>query len=321
LIPKQARRPNPQASATPTILPCNFRSAGRLSNESARTLTSLHEVMARNLTNALDVYLGTGLEVRFNSLEQLTMDEFKTKCMNGGYMLPCAIRASTNVILLEMDNPLMFTIIDLLLGGAGAKLEVIRELTEIDEDIMEGVSALIAQEIERVVQPIGHSITPGRCIKPNAAYRIFPPTEKVLRIRFDVSIAEITGAFYVVIPASIASNLVRTIRSDQSRVIGGSGFEPLPSLRQRMLDCMFALSGEIPDLRVTVRSLASIQTGSVLTLSAPVMQPGKLTLEGKSYFEALPVRKGNRKAMQLVNRYLVRTTEAETNEDESHASA
>lgn len=321
MIAKQARRPNPHANANPTILPCNFRSAGRLSNESARTLTSLHEVMARNLTNALDVYLGTGLEVRFNSLEQLTMDEFKIKCMTGGYMLPCAIHASTNVILLEMDNNLMFTIIDLLLGGTGAKLEVVRELTEIDEDIMEGVSALIAQEIERVVQPIGHSITPGRCVKANTAYRMFPPTEKVLHIRFDVSVAEITGAFYVVLPASVASNLVRTVRADQSRVIGGSGFEPLPSLRKRMLECKFALSGDIPDLKVSVRRLAAIEKGSVLMLSAPVVEPGKLTLEGRSYFEALPVRKGNCKAMQLVNRYHVRPTEAEANEDDSNASA
>ena len=257
MIAKPAKRLGRNSAANPTILPCNFRSAGRLSNESARTLTSLHEVMARNLTNTLDVYLGTGLEVRFNALEQLTMDEFKSKCATAGYMLPCAIRASTNVVLLEMDNPLMFTIIDLLLGGTGAKLEVVRELTEIDEDIMEGVAALIAQEIERVLQPVGYAITPGRCVKSNAAHRVFPPTEKVLRIRFDVSVAEITGAFYVAIPASIASTLVRTVRADQSRVIGGSGFEPMPSLRKRMLDCKFAVSGELPNLRVSVRNLAA----------------------------------------------------------------
>ena len=63
--------------AEPNVQPCNFRSAGRLSNESARTLTALHEVLARNLTNSLDVYLGTGLEVRLVDLQQLTMEEFR----------------------------------------------------------------------------------------------------------------------------------------------------------------------------------------------------------------------------------------------------
>jgi len=33
---------------------CNFRSAGRLSNEDARTLTALHETFAFHLAGALD---------------------------------------------------------------------------------------------------------------------------------------------------------------------------------------------------------------------------------------------------------------------------
>ena len=47
-----------------TVQPCNFRSAGRLSNESARALKTLHESLARNLMNTLDVYLGTSLEIK-----------------------------------------------------------------------------------------------------------------------------------------------------------------------------------------------------------------------------------------------------------------
>src|ERR1700712_3200897 len=145
-------------NGTPTVQPCNFRSAGRLSNESARTLTTLHEVLARNLTNSLDVYLGTGLEVRLVTLEQFAMEDFRATCASAAYMLPCVAKPSGNTVLLEMDNPLMFTVIDLLLGGSGSNPEGTRELTEIDEDIMEGVGSLIAQQIERVWQPIGYAL-------------------------------------------------------------------------------------------------------------------------------------------------------------------
>ena len=318
---KRFRQPGSTGDTEPTVLPCNFRSAGRLSNESARTLTSLHETMARNLTNSLDVYLGTGLEVRLNSLEQLSMDEFKIKCLTGGYLLPCSTRNASSTVLLELDHPLMFTLIDLLLGGAGSKLEITRELTEIDEDIMEGVASLIAQGIERVWQPIGYSIIPGRCVKPNAAHRVFPPSEKVLRIQFDVSVAGMTGCLFVAFPASLASNLVRSIRADVSSVIGGSGFQALPSLGKRMLECKFSVSGELPNLRVSVRHLAEIEEGSVLMLNAPVAGPGKLTLEGKNYFEAHPVRQGNNKAMQLVNQLAVRPGEFDVNGSKADAKS
>lgn len=320
--PIQAKRPYRPIGPNPKVMPCNFRSAGRLSNESARILTTIHEVVARNLTNSLDVYLGTGLDVRLATLEQLSMEEFKVKCATGGYMLPCLTRSATNSILLEMDNGLMFTVIDLLLGGTGATLATIRELTEIDEDIMEGVGLLIAQEIEKAWRPVGYTLTPTRCVKPSAAHRVFPVTEKVLRIQFDVHVASMTGALYVAFPASLAGNLVRSTRAaDISKGNGGSSFEPMPSLRRRMLDCKFLVSGELPELRVPVRHLAAIEPGSVLMLSAPVAGPGKLALEGKKYYNALPVRQGNSKAMQLVNLLRTNQNEVETSEDDRNASS
>ncbi|RXH57259.1 FliM/FliN family flagellar motor switch protein [Granulicella sibirica] len=309
------------SAAAATILPCNFRSAGRLSNESARTLTTLHEVLARNLMNSLDVYLGTGLEVRLVTLEQLAMDDFKAKCQTAGYVLPCAARPSSNTVLLEMDNELMFTMVDLLLGGSGAKLEASRELTEMDEEIMEGAGLLIAQQIERVWQPIGATLTPGKCIKPNLAHRVFPPTEKVLRIQFAVTVAGMTGSLHLAFQASLASHLVRNVRTDPANGKSGMGNLPLPSLQKRLLDCKFAIAGDIPELHVSVKDLARIEVGSVLTLSAPVSAPGKLMLEGRTYFEASPVRQGNNKAMQLLSPVQSDYDENEINEDERNASS
>ena len=55
-------------------------------------------------------------------------------------------------------------------------------------------------------------------------------------------------------------------------------------------------------------------------LSAAVQDPGKLTLEGKTYFDALPVRQGNNKAMQLLTPVQA-LAKIDSTEDESHASS
>ena len=52
-VPRKAR----------TIHSCNFRYAGRLSNENARALTTLHEKFALNVTNSLEVYPGTSIRL------------------------------------------------------------------------------------------------------------------------------------------------------------------------------------------------------------------------------------------------------------------
>ncbi len=278
---------------------CNFRSAGRLSNENARALSGLHETLARNLMNSLDVYLGTGLEVKLASLEQMPMEDYKALSANAGFILPCVLRPSLSTVLIEIDSKLMFTMIDLLLGGPGATIQEPRELTEIDEEIMHGAATLVAKQVEAAWQPATATLTPGTAVKPIMAYKAFPSTEKVLRIRFDLSVAGMTGGVHLAFVASFGGHLVRNIKTELSSQVGAH-FMPRPSLQQRLLDCSFTLAGVLPDLQVRVRELSSIEVGSVIKLSAPMSATSRLTLEEKHLYEAIPVRQSNRKAVQLL---------------------
>lgn len=263
----------------------------------------LHEALARHLMNSLDVYLGTGLEVRLVRLDQLTMDDFKTRPMSAGYALPCLVQPSGSSVLLEIESGLVSTIIDLLLGGSGVKADSNRDLTEIDEEIMEGVGALIAQQVEKSWEILGCTLAPGKCIKVGLAHKLFPPTEKIIRVQLDVNVAGVGGSLFVNLQTSLSGALVRNSRAEHA---GGSKAHPrqlpLPVLRQRLLDCRFALSGELTDLKIPVQNLARLRTGDILPLTLPVNALGSLVLEGAAFFAARPARQGNNKAMQLVER-------------------
>src|SRR5882757_4995424 len=73
------------------IQSCNFRYAGRLSNENARALTALHEKFAVNVTNSLEVYLGTSIRLKMLSLEQLALQAYIGSIAPNTYLLPCAL--------------------------------------------------------------------------------------------------------------------------------------------------------------------------------------------------------------------------------------
>ena len=283
-----------------TVQPCNFRSAGRLSNESARALKALHESLARNLMNTLDVYLGTALEVKLHSLEQLTMDDYRASLSPTGYVLPCALAPASHTLLLEMETPLLYTIIDLLLGGLGMTINETRELTEIDEEILKGAFLLIAQQIERAWQPIGVSVTPGAAIKPSVVHKLFPPTEKVLLVKFEIGLAGISGLLQIAFPASVGGHLVRNIKADPNSTRGPVRYFPRLPLEERILECKFNLAGGLPAVQVAVRELAALAVGTVFRLGAPVDSSGRLLLEGKDFFEAVPVRSGKSKAVELI---------------------
>ena len=282
-----------------TIHSCNFRYAGRLSNENARALTALHEKFAISVTNSLELYLGTSLRLKLLSLEQMAILDYTSKIASNSYLLPCALNVMESNFLIEMDIALIFPIIDLLLGGAGTASEEARELTDIDEEIMQSVTALIIKEVERSWRTLNLSLTPGRCIKPAVIQQVFLANEKLVLLMFEMTLGGTTGPFNIVLPTSFVGFLLRHLKAAQSKKISSLRLLRNPSLRERILDCDFTVAADITQMRVVVKDLIDLKPGTILRMNAPVRIPGRLTVEDVEIFEALPVRNGARKAAQL----------------------
>jgi flagellar motor switch protein FliM len=286
-----------------TIHSCNFRYAGRLSNENARSLTALHEKFALNVTNSLEVYLGTSIRLKMLSLEQLALHAYIGGIAPNTYLLPCALNVMESNFLMEMDIRLIFPIIDLLLGGTGTtESDEPRDLTEIDEEIMESITALIIKEVDRSWRALNLSLTPGHCIKPVQITQIYPANEKLVLLMFEMTVGATTGSFKIVLPTSFVGFLLRHMKAAQSKKISILRHLPNPSLRERILDCEFNVAVDITQMRVLVKDLIDLKPGMILKMKAPVKNPGRLTVEGVDIFEALPVRNGTLKAAQLTCR-------------------
>jgi flagellar motor switch protein FliM len=279
---------------------CNFRYAGRLSNENARTLTSLHEKFALNVTDTLELYLGASLRLRLLSLEQMQITDYIGGVQSNSYLVPCALNVMESNLLMEIDVALVFPIIDLLLGGDGIAAADSRELTEIDEDIMESVTALIIKQIERSWKTLNLSLTPGHCIKPGMIQQVFLLNEKLVLLMFEMTVGGTTKPFNIVLPTSFVGFLLRHLKAAQSKKISSLRLLRNPTLRERILDCDFTLAVDITQMRVMVKDLIDLQPGMILKMKAPVKRPGRLTVEGVEIFDALPVRNGKRKAAQLL---------------------
>jgi flagellar motor switch protein FliM len=203
---------------------------------------------------------------------------------------------------MEMDALLVYPIIDLLLGGMGTVAAEARELTEIDEQIMESVAALVMKEVERSWRSLNLSLTPGRCIKPAVIPHIFPANEKLVLLLFEMEVGGAAGDFKLVLPTSFVGFLLRHLKAAQSKKMSSVRALASPNLRERLLDCKFRVSADIPQMRVLVKDLVGLKPGIILKMNSPVMNAGKLTVEGVDIFEAVPVRNGKMKAAQLTSR-------------------
>jgi len=273
-----------------------------MSNENARALTALYETFARHLASALDAYLGTGLEVKLKSLDQLPIKEHITGIAPLSYIVPFSLTTVPSTLIVECDLDVVFPIIELLLGGTGEPQNIVRELSEIEEEIMQDVMSLIARQAEQGWNLPAMSLEAGQHIKSSLLHRYCPANEKVTLAKFEIELAGATGSFQLVFPTSFINVLLNQIKQDQPQKKGALRYFPTRSIRERIVDCDVVVTASLPHMKVTVRDLIALQPGCVLKLRAPVQTPGMLTIEGHRIFEAVPVRNGARKAAQLGRR-------------------
>jgi flagellar motor switch protein FliM len=285
-----------------SIQVCNFRSAGRLSNENARALSAIHETFARHLAVTLEDYLGAEIEVKLVGIDQVPINEHITSIPPLSYIVPCSLRSIPCTVIVECDLDIVFPIIERLLGGAGSPANDLRELSEIEEEIMQDVTALIAGQAERTWHIPNTSLEVGQRIKASQLSQCCSPTDKVTTLKFKIDIAGTTGSFQLVLSGSFSNVLINKIRGDQAQPKSRLRYFPMPSIRERILDCDVVVAAGLFPLKVAVRDLIGLQPGCVLKLRAPVQAPGALTLEGRELFEAVPVRNGSQKAAQLGRR-------------------
>ncbi len=290
-------------SHEPQILPCNFRSAGRLSNDSIRHLRTMHDTFARNVSHSLDLFLGSPLEIKLLNIEHIGSRDFVASLAPGSYLVPFTLMPLQSRVIAKFDSGLLFPLLDLLLGGPGDPLDSVRELTDIDEELIRSVIELIGVQLERTWKACQVNVMPSPSLKPALVGQFFLTEERTVALNFEIALARTKAGMRLVLPMAFCNALVRSTHPEAKRILGGDAGSLLP-LRERLLDCDMLVSAELTGLQISVGELIAMQPGTVLDLHTPVETPARLTMDQFSLFEVTPVRRAGRKTAQLGRTFL-----------------
>ena len=137
---RAARAGNASAGATgPVVQPWDIRQAGQIGSDQLRAINQLHEAFARNLATAIGGYLRIAFGVSLVSAEHLTFREFLQRIPEQTYLASCDLAPAGAIAVLQLDLAIAFPLIDILLGGEGTHSAAARDLTEIEEQVLEGI--------------------------------------------------------------------------------------------------------------------------------------------------------------------------------------
>ena len=168
----------------------------------------LHDTFVRNLTRSLAAYLRVAFEVNLVSTEQITFSEFLQHVPEVNYVVSTHLRPFDAMAAVELDLQLAFPMIDLLLGGPGEPVSEVREVTEIEEEILKGVVQVICRELQATWQSvIDAEFQFDERQRQAQILRLMPPNEKVLALSYEIRMSAVSGMLITAFPAVAANAL------------------------------------------------------------------------------------------------------------------
>src|SRR5215813_13519094 len=128
--------------------PYDFRRPDRIAKDQLRAIHLLHESFARSLSSSLSAFLRAYVAVNLVSVEQLSFLEFSQCLPSPTSLIALGMKPFDGNAVLELNPSLVFPILEMLLGGAGkAPTKLSREITEIEQSILDGLLRVILHDL------------------------------------------------------------------------------------------------------------------------------------------------------------------------------
>jgi flagellar motor switch protein FliM len=279
----------------------DFRRPDRIAKDQLRAIHLLHENFARSLASSLSAYLRAYVAVNLVSVEQLSFMEF-TQCLpSPTSMIALGMKPYDGNAVLEINPSLVFPILEMLLGGSGKlATKITREITEIEQSILEGLLRIILQDLRtswHAVTALDFSIESHET-EPQLL-QILAPNEAVVAISVEVRIGETAGMMNIGIP-SIVVKMLRQKFDQQWSVRKTQATENEHSRVLRLIrPASIHLDARLQGPTLSVATLLELAEGDVLAFDYPVERPVDVMVNGRLKYRGEILTSGRKRAFEV----------------------
>ena len=296
----------------------DFKRPDKFSKEQIRTVQIMHETFSRLTTTSLSAQLRCMVQVHVASVDQLTYEEFIRSIPTPTTLAVINMDPLKGNAILEIDPAITFSMIDRLFGGVGQAAKVQRDLTDIEQSVMEGIIVrILANMRESWTQVIDLRPRLGQ-IETNPQFaQIVPPSEMVVLVTLETKVGDEEGMMNFCIPYITIEPIISKLSSQYwfSSVRRSSTTQYLGVLKDKLSTVDMDVVAEIGTIDLPVRDVLSLRAGDVVRLSnVRVGDPLTLSVGNKKKFYCQPGVIGKRVAVQIIDK-IIQEGEAEEFEE------
>ena len=292
----------PEPKEESKVASYDFTNQDRIIRGRMPTLDVINDFFTRLLRTPLSVTLRKNVDIVPGKTLLTKYGEF-TRTLP----LPCSIQVfKMNPLrghaLLILDPKLVFSFVDIFLGGTGRtnfRIEG-RDFTQIESKLIRKVVNIISMELEKawnLVHPLSFQYVRSEGNPQFAS--IVPPTELVLTISFDLEVDQVTGFITLCIPYFSLEPIKDKLYSGHQTERMELDQNWIARLAEGLTFSEVEVVVEFAKTAVTSQKLLELKAGDILPLGKEVSEPLTARIQGIPKFLGKAGVYGSSKAFQI----------------------
>ena len=281
--------------------PYDFRRPDRIPKDQLRAIHLLHDNFARSIASSLSAYLRAYVTVNLVSVEQISFVEFCQCLPSPTVLISLGMKPFEGYAILEMNPTLVFPILEMVLGGTGKSIvSVNREITEIEQAILDTISRIILHDLREAWQGVANIAfnVEGHETEPQLL-QILAPNEAVVAVSMEAKIGDNVGMMNLGIPSILVKMLRQKFDQQSSLRKPGSSDEVQERIVRLLQGSQFNLDARLGGTTVKLEDVLNLKEGDILSFDYPLDRPLTLEVNGTRRYDGQIVDNGRKRAFQI----------------------
>ncbi|NLZ93476.1 MAG: flagellar motor switch protein FliM [Firmicutes bacterium] len=263
----------------------DFKRPNKFSKEQTRTLLNIHENFARILSNFLTAYLRTNIQIKLESVSQLTFEEFIFSLPTPTLMTIFSVGEEMGSAMLETNPQFVFPIIDLLFGGKGEMPAKTRELTEIELTVMRRILSKILENLRYAWEDVFELMPQIENMDTNPQFnQMIASSETVALMTFSTVVGNAKGLLNLCFPYLTLEPVMPKLTAQHWFASVRTGEEDKKMMAASLEPVTVTATAVLGEAVVSVEEFLKFEVGDVIILNQKISQPMVLQVEGVPLF-------------------------------------
>jgi flagellar motor switch protein FliM len=283
----------------------DFRRPPRVSKERLRTLEAIYERLVKSLESWVIGRVRGQIEMRLQGVEQFSFGEFTLSLPTPCASFICDINDSGGQLgVVDIGEDFAFFLIDRLFGGTGRQVSMSRPLTRVERMALRG---LVEKVNSLLAECWSDYITMSLDI---SSFESFPDIllqsanrdDPVLVANIEIIAGDVSSLMLVCLPFAVLDKFFTNTGSRSFTNATGSEHERAVSramAEHSLRATRVNVSARLPDFRMSMRDIASLSHGGIITTGLPHDSPIRVMIGDQERFGGTAGRVGNKLAIRL----------------------